>query len=68
MKKTLIVEGMSCAHCEKAVKDALSELSEVTSVNVNLKEKRVEVEVNNLEDKKLIDAIEEAGYEVVSID
>lgn len=67
MKKILKVEGMSCGHCEKAVKEALNELSEVTGVSVNLEEKRVEVEGNNLDDKVLKEVIDEAGYEVLSI-
>lgn len=68
MKKILIVEGMSCGHCEKAVKNALNELSEVTDVNVDLAEKKVEVTGEGLEDSKLKEAIDEAGYEVISID
>ena len=68
MKKILKVEGMSCGHCEKAVKDALNELPEVTNVIVNLEEKKVEVEGNNLDDKVLREAIDEAGYEVLSVD
>ena len=67
MKKILIVEGMSCGHCEKAVKNALGELPEVTDVKVDLAEKRVEVDGENLDDARLKEAIDEAGYEVVSI-
>ena len=67
MKKTLIVEGMSCGHCEKAVKNALGELPEVTDVKVDLAEIRVEVDGENLDDARLKEAIDEAGYEVVSI-
>ena len=67
MKKILKVEGMSCAHCEKAVKEALREIPEVMDVWVNLDEKKVEVEGSNLVDSRLKEAIDEAGYEVVSI-
>ena len=58
---------MSCAHCEKAVKDALLELSEVKEVEVDLANKRVVVEGEALVDEKLVDAIEEAGYDVKEI-
>lgn len=68
MRKTLLVEGMSCAHCEKAVKSALGELSEVKNVQVNLATKKVVVEGEGLVDDKLREAIDEAGYEVLEID
>lgn len=65
MKKTLLVEGMSCGHCEKAVKGALGELDGVKNVLVNLETKEVLVEGDNLEDSILKDAIEDAGYDVI---
>lgn len=68
MKKTLIVEGMTCSHCEGAVKEALREIPEVVDVWVNLEKKTVEVEGSGLVDKRLKEAIDEAGYEVKSID
>ena len=65
MKKTLLVEGMSCGHCEKAVKGALGELDGVKNVLVNLDTKEVQVEGDNLEDSILKAAIEDAGYDVI---
>ncbi|SCG81764.1 Copper chaperone copZ [Proteiniborus sp. DW1] len=65
MKKILTVEGMSCQHCVKAVKNALSELEGVKSVEVDLDTKKVEIEGDNLQDELLKSAIEDAGYEVV---
>ncbi len=65
MKKTLTVEGMSCQHCVKAVKNALSEVEGVKSVEVDLAAKKVEIEGDNLQDSLLKEAIEDAGYEVV---
>lgn len=67
MKKTLLVEGMSCGHCEKSVKNALGELEGVKNVNVDLGTKKVEVEGENLVDSTIKDAIEEAGYDVIEI-
>ena len=67
MKRTLKVEGMTCGHCEKAVKEALREIPEVLDVWVDLGEKTVVVEGSNLVDSTLKEAIDEAGYEVVSI-
>ena len=67
MKKILIVEGMSCGHCEKAVKEAVGELAGVSNVVVDLGAKKVEVEGENLVDSVIKDAIEDAGYDVVEI-
>lgn len=67
MKKTLLVEGMSCGHCEKAVKRALGELDGVKNVQVDLATKKVEVEGENLVDSVLKEAIEEAGYDVLEL-
>ena len=67
MKKVLLVEGMSCGHCEKAVKDALGELEGVSKIEVNLETKKVEVEGENLVDAVLKESIEDAGYDVVEI-
>ena len=68
MKKTLIVEGMSCGHCEKAVINALKELDGVSHVKVNLQTKEVIVEGNNLEDNMIKEKIDDAGYDVIKID
>ena len=67
MKKVLLVEGMSCGHCEKAVKEALGELKGVNSVSVDLDSKKVVVEGQNLEDVLMKNAVKEAGYEVLEI-
>lgn len=67
MTKTILVEGMSCGHCVKAVKAALTELTEVNSVEVDLSLKKVVVEGEDLVEEKLIEAIDEAGYEVLEI-
>ncbi len=67
MKKVLEVIGMSCEHCERAVKAELGEIDGVKSVVVNFKSKQVEVEGDNLDDFQLRSAVEEAGYVVESI-
>jgi len=67
IKKEFKVEGMSCSHCEKAVKNALNELSGVSNTEVDLNGKTVTVQydIDVVAEKKLIEAIEEAGYDVV---
>ena len=65
MKRRLLVEVMSCGHCEKAVKNALGEIDGVNNVVVDLATKKVEVEGENLIDSVLKVAIEDAGYDLL---
>ncbi|MFV0394467.1 MAG: heavy metal translocating P-type ATPase [Coprobacillaceae bacterium] len=65
MKKEIMIEGMSCAHCSKRVEDALSKLNG-TSATVNLDAKKVVVETT-ISDDVLKSTVENAGYEVVGI-
>ena len=69
MKKKLIIEGMSCGHCVSHVEEALKEVDGVTTVNVSLEGKNAVIEASNeIEEAKLREAIEEAGYELVGIE
>lgn len=67
MKKILLVDGMTCGHCEKAVKNSLGELDGVSLVEVDLDNKKVEVQGENLQDNLIKEAVEEAGYQVLEI-
>ena len=64
--KTLKIEGMSCGHCERRVKNALEEIDGVTVIRVSAADDQAEVE-SNVEDAVLIAAVEEAGYTVTEI-
>lgn len=69
MKKKILVEGMSCGHCVNHVKGALSDLSGVTSVDVNLAAKTAIIETTvDISDEDIKFAIDDAGYEVVGIE
>jgi copper chaperone CopZ len=69
MKKKIIVEGMSCGHCVNHVKTALEDISGVIGANVDLATKTALVEANGeIRDEDIKFAIEDAGYEVVSIE
>lgn len=61
------VDGMSCAHCEKRVKNALLQLSGVNNVEVDLEDKIVHVNYNQsiIKVKEISREIEEQGYDVV---
>ena len=68
MRKQINIEGMSCGHCVRHVENALMEVAGVASVEVNLQAKHAVVELSgDVEDAKLKEAIEEAGYNVTGI-
>ena len=55
-------------HCVKHVNDALSKVSGVSSVNVSLDDKNAVVTLStDVSDSTLKAAVENAGYDVVSI-
>ncbi len=69
MKKKIAIEGMSCQHCVSHVKEALSELNGVTSVEVNLEGKSAVLEASEeVKDEEIKFAVDDAGYEVVNIE
>jgi uncharacterized membrane protein YraQ (UPF0718 family)/copper chaperone CopZ len=57
------VPDMNCEHCRKTLDSAISKLRGVDKVNINLKQKRVEV-VGAVSQKNIFEAIEEAGYKI----
>jgi len=64
--KTLIVEGMTCSHCENSVKKAVGELDGVNYVKVELSTKEVTIEYNSdkLSEETIKETIEDQGYDV----
>lgn len=68
MKKQINIEGMSCGHCVKHVEGALSEVSGVIKVDVNLEGKYAIVELEKeVSDSELKNAVEEVGYDVAAV-
>ncbi len=68
MKKVMIVEGMSCAHCQKHVREALLAVTGVEQVEVDLESKTATVTTNEqVSDADLRRAVEEADYTVSEI-
>ncbi|MDF2556883.1 MAG: putative heavy metal-binding protein [Bacillales bacterium] len=66
MQTVLKIEGMSCGHCEKHVKNALEEISGVQSALASHVEKQVVIEHDNdVNMDEIKAAIVEVGYEVV---
>ena len=67
MEKTIMINGMACAHCKARVEQALNAISGV-SATVELEQKRALVELSApVSDEALKRAVTDAGYEVVSI-
>jgi copper chaperone len=60
---TFSVPAIHCAHCEQAVREEVSAVSGVSSVEVDLETKLVTVTGDALDDNRLRAAIQEAGYE-----
>jgi heavy metal translocating P-type ATPase len=68
MKKTILIEGMMCAHCSARVEQVLNAIDGVTAT-VNLEEKRADVTLTkDIADDVLTRAVTDAGYQVVKID
>lgn len=63
---TMKIEGMMCPHCQAAVTKALEAL-EGTKAEVNLEKKEAYVETG-LEKEVLKKAVEDAGYQVLSVE
>lgn len=61
MTTTITVEGMSCAHCEGTVEEAIREVPGVTDVAVDREGGRASVE-GDAEPDALVRAVEDAGY------
>lgn len=57
------VRGMSCGHCEAAVREELESVAGVERVDISLETKAVVVHGIGLDDVALRAAIDEAGYE-----
>ena len=66
-KRIVIIEGMTCEHCQARVESKLNALDGV-SARVNLKRKTAVVSMEKeVEDEEIKKAIENAGYEVIEI-
>lgn len=69
MKKTMVIEGMMCGHCEASVKKALEQLEGVESAEVSHETgKAVVTCADGVGDDVLKSAVEAQDYKVVSVD
>ena len=66
MKKKIIIDGMTCQHCVAHVREALEELG-ASEIDVVLEEGYASA--NTLAtDEQIRTAIDDAGYDVISIE
>ncbi|MFZ9015603.1 MAG: heavy-metal-associated domain-containing protein [Ilumatobacteraceae bacterium] len=65
---TFSVPGMTCGHCEAAVKAEVGVVPGVTGVAVDLDAKVVVVTGVSLDRAALVAAIDEAGFDVADVD
>ena len=65
MQKVMTIEGMMCTHCSGRVESALNAIPGVTA-KVDLEKKTATVS-GEVSDDTLRKAVEDAGYQVVSI-
>jgi copper chaperone len=61
---TFTVPGMTCGHCEAAVKQEVGGVDGVSDVTVDLSTKLVTVTGAALDRDAIVAAIDEAGYDV----
>jgi copper chaperone CopZ len=61
-----IIEGMSCGHCIMAVRKELSKLDNVKIDDVQIGKAKVEFDESKIHESRIINAIEEAGFKVIS--
>lgn len=68
VKTVVRVEGMMCEHCVAHVRDALSKLPGVKSIDISLQDKTAAIKSKKPLDNDQIKAlIEEAGYKYEGI-
>ena len=67
MNKTMVINGMMCAHCQAHVEKALNAIDGVEA-KVDLAAKTATLTLNrDVSDEVLRQAVTDAGYEVVEI-
>lgn len=69
MEKKIMIEGMMCGHCEKAVKSALEKIDGVASAEVSHVSKQAIVILNKeVPNEELRKAVEAKDYTVTGIE
>ena len=62
------VTGMTCGHCEKSVREEAGEIAGVTDIQVSAQTGKLVVTADGeVDDAKVIAAVEEAGYQAARV-
>lgn len=62
------VTGMTCGHCEMSVREEVSEITGVDSVEVSAQTGRLVVSTSDeIDDAAVLAAVDEAGYSAVRV-
>ncbi len=62
----LVIEGMSCNHCVMHVKKELAKISGLVIEDVQIGKARVQYDEASVTQQNLAQAVQEAGYRLVS--
>ncbi len=65
MTETLTIDGMTCEHCVRAVREALAGVDGVTVESVQIGEARVDVDESRATTDGIATALGEEGYTLV---
>ena len=62
------VTGMTCGHCEMSIREEVSEIPGVQDIQVSAQTGKLNVTAEGeLDDAKVLAAVEEAGYSAVRV-
>ena len=66
--KNYTVEGMTCGHCEMSIREEVSEIPGVQDIQVSAQTGKLNVtSEGEIDDAKVLAAVEEAGYSAVRV-
>ena len=65
--KTIVIKGMSCGHCAARVEKSLNKINGIEA-KVDLESRTAKLNLTEpVINQQIIDAVDDAGYEVVEI-
>lgn len=68
MEKIIKIEGMSCGHCEKRVKNALENLGGIEIIEISASKDQAKLKLSDsITVDQVKETIEDVGYDVMGI-
>lgn len=69
MTKIISIDGMSCGHCKSRVESVLMAINGVNNAQASIESENVIVQISKpVSNKKLENAISDAGFDVIGIE